>query len=538
MLLYNKMMQFGITVINCIIKTFKRRSKMKTNLILLIVTIVILVLTTTTSAMVAATIDFPSLAATSYISLYRFIINSYVITARHDMTDFAGNEYILFQYMANPISGYVVMFVNPDKPEDDCYDFVELVEGEMSPFVYFNTNNITGDKKYAGPGNYFIQSGNIIYPLTGNTFTIDDPIYNMYYQISLNLGNSLRLEEEPMNEDGYTYIDDYQYFMNLKNHNGYVIPHNNEGTCGFNALAILLGYYNIYEDPNLLSANSGFMEAVKDTVLTMQDFDLNTISIDNIRPIPTVSDHLVTTLTEYIYPQYQQKTGKIFGGYPSDGFMLANVLDQFFDDYLTPQEREKYEFSGSLYTSYFVKNEIDNNRPVILSMLVYYMYNYDANGNLLSEQLCFGHNVIAYGYKNNVFRVFDVNSNGYKSISKYLLGDCMVLQYNGTHTHTDYMRFYNRGSYGTFCPCGAHTVCNHDSIDPGNNCLCSSCGMHAHNYTFNTVGITSSYHQCVCTNCSHSYIEQHTFRAMNGINYCIYCGYVTDEPGIPVIFNL
>lgn len=117
------------------------------------------------------------------------------------------------------------------------------------------------------------------------------------------------------------------------------------------------------------------MEAVKDTVLTMQDFDLNTISIDNIRPIPTVSDHLVTTLTEYIYPQYQQKTGKIFGGYPSDGFMLANVLDQFFEDYLTPQEREKYEFSGSLYTSYFVKNEIDNNRPVILSMLVYYMYN-------------------------------------------------------------------------------------------------------------------------------------------------------------------
>lgn len=150
MLLYNKMMQFGITVINCIIKTFKRRSKMKTNLILLIVTIVILVLTTTTSAMVAATIDFPSLAATSYISLYRFIINSYVITARHDMTDFAGNEYILFQYMANPISGYVVMFVNPDKPEDDCYDFVELVEGEMSPFVYFNTNNITGDKNMLG----------------------------------------------------------------------------------------------------------------------------------------------------------------------------------------------------------------------------------------------------------------------------------------------------------------------------------------------------------------------------------------------------
>ncbi len=146
-----------------------------------------------------------------------------------------------------------------------------------------------------------------------------------------------------------------------------------------------------------------------------------------------------------------------------------------------------------------------------------------------SSDVAYGHNVIVYGYKNGVYKIYDVNGMSNKAVSSFLLGDYLTFRYIGEHNHLSELRFKNKGCVGSWCPCGQYTVCEHNVVN--DDCSCASCGIYLHDFHINLLHFTSTYHYKVCSKCNYSVAEEHIMRPKPSGLYCEICGYDTTSSG-------
>lgn len=500
--------------------------------ILLLLSLILILLTATTGTLSAwASINLPNVVAMEFFSDYAEEVEGHSIYSSETITDFAGNVYKLC--VISP-KGYLVMCSVPFSVTDTGYVFVELDEENNNPYNYFTERNITGDKKYVGPGEYYIQSGNVIYGTDGSNFQASSERHNVLINASNQMKSSLTAQGSSVTLGNRTYINNYQYFHKLKTiwqDGDYHTPINMKKTCGFNALAILLGYYRVAFDKTILPDD--FMQPIGDEIVTNQNLSFDSIGLNSIDTMPTVNDSLLVKLVRYCYPLYQHGYGTptegqhwLFGGYPAGSITLKNTLDAFFAEYHTQEYKALYSYTPYVlgYSS-VIKGEINAGRPVILSML--YLNETDVDTGETEE--IWGHNVIAYGYKGSTYIVFDVNTGGNKIINCGLIGASLTFRYNGTHTHSTDMRFENKGCYGTFCPCGQYTVCEHNVVN--DDCSCVSCGIYLHDFHINLLHFTSTYHYKVCSKCNYSAAEEHIMRPKPSGLYCEICGYDTTSSG-------
>ena len=161
-------------------------------------------------------------------------------------------------------------------------------------------------------------------------------------------------------------------------------------------------------------------------------------------------------------------------------------------------------------------------------MLVYNEITIGEDGSTSSD-VAYGHNVIVYGYKNGVYKIYDVNGMSNKAVSSFLLGDYLTFRYIGEHNHLSELRFKNKGCVGSWCPCGQYTVCEHNVVN--DDCSCASCGIYLHDFHINLLHFTSTYHYKVCSKCNYSVAEEHIMRPKPSGLYCEICGYDTTSSG-------
>lgn len=153
--------------------------------------------------------------------------------------DFAGNDFIL---------------VEGDKSYEIYTDDNVFIEGSNSSnSPYFEED---GEKYYLGPSNYFIATDDLVTNLfTGTTFSIED-YEGFSYEISPSIQTRSSTPSGDPNRtyidtDGYTVINEADYFRNLTN-----FPQNWFGECGVVALSELLGYYDTFYNDDFIDRKS------------------------------------------------------------------------------------------------------------------------------------------------------------------------------------------------------------------------------------------------------------------------------------------
>lgn len=490
---------------------------MKKQVTLLLTICLLLVAVTGITTASYAVADPTVLAAASYITLYGGT-SGYSFSSIETIQDFLGNTYKLCNISPN---GYLIMY-NASTTDTPSYRFVELDEESASPYTYFSNKNIIGEKLYACPGQYFVKtSDNLVYDTYGSNFQVGSELHNYYTVASTNIKEALTDQNESATSPNTTYISNYMYFENVDN-----LPGNINGTCGFNCLGILLGYYNVYSNSTIIP--NDFKQL--DITPTSDDFNFYSISIDNIINLPTINNKFITELVQYKYPDYINNTKSqegvfLVGGFSAGAFRLNDTLNQFFTEYHTSEFKSNFTYTPhilDIFTMSSVKSEIDNGRPVILSMLSFEETWINETGETQVYKSYAGHNVIAYGYKNNAFIVCDPNTGGRKTLTGGLIAEYLTFQYTGEHVHSTDMRFNNRGCFGTFCPCGEYTVCEHTVVDTDDLCCCASCSLHIHN---THTSYTATHHYTTCSRCGYSVSEPHSLRQKLGGVYCTGCGY-------------
>jgi len=248
------------------------------------------------------------------------------------ITDFAGNSYY---YSTVSPQGYIIMHATTQKVVEASFDGVD-------PFEQIST---TGDRFYAGPGQYFRkvvnEDGDLVYrSYIGQEYVLDDEtLVSISQTLHTQLTTTAEVEENTASpasatnssgntvtlSDGFTYVKDYLFFEKLiemceiyynycqvsPDPDGvpgeYIVPDNLHGNCSFNALAILLNYHDVYHNPNIL--DDMYTTNIIDIAYTDLNCHYDDINFGDIVNLPIVTKELSTLLTQYIYPNYKLQSG-------------------------------------------------------------------------------------------------------------------------------------------------------------------------------------------------------------------------------------
>ena len=387
-----------------------------------------------------------------------------------------------------------------------------------------------GSKKsyYVGPGNYFVsENDQFIHTVTGQSVEFQDlsivsdtirklfspsqevPIESHNIYLSEPTGGGTVL----VDMDEGTYIDNAWYFFNDPTHAEHDDDIDTAGTCTVIASQLLLGYHNYFSDRRIvpeahLSDNFGRLDMRNDptTLGTLNSFY-----------------YLLASYIDPVYNRGQTISEAKFG----------------IEDYLSNNTPEECRENISL--SYFwpiinnddeieiiVKNEIDNNRPLILGMSRFQVDSFHV-------VVCYGYRtyantkgyIVHYGWNDHRFHVW-TNRNwyfhgltmevGHTHTYEYLGGpyhelhctECGQSDIRQTHTYTNrYVPYYTDTSmHYAYCTCGAYVFEGHSMS--------------------RIQSYSPEYHTVRCKKCFYQTQEEHFFK--NGGDICVLCRY--DKSGL------
>lgn len=471
--------------------------------------------------------------------------------------DLFGNEFILCDLIP---SGYMIICKTNNR-------FMEGSTKVNNP--YKNTN---GEKIYLGFGNYYYSNdGNIYSILNANQYITEDDLY--HYSIDFNerlhhldfMDNTdflINRSGSYVDGNGFTIIQDSEYFSNL-----YHFPANNDNSCGFIALSILLSYLDTYKNPHTVPNQIEGIDYIFVPPVANESFDIYDahISLDwDFVPFPSI--FLKELLIDYGH------YFAIFNSYASDASCLKNTFIDYAAEYI-PEEYLNFYISEDDYSLNKInhaKQEINDGIPVILVMLQYHYGN-----TTVEEETNFFHDIVAYGYKNDTFLCHLGWWNGTDTftdivVSNILLESIFYIEYSDDfddHVCTNNLRWSYNGCSGLWCPCGEFT-CDHNTMDGvyvdshWHSYQCKECyyednSREYHNYTYNSGkyrcsicgcetyscphiyylnnNYNSIYHYYECHHCHNTYGESHTLVYKLGRYRCSYCPYTSSSGGGIVI---
>lgn len=229
------------------------------------------------------------------------------------------------------------------------------------------------------------------------------------YDLS-NIDRNLIFYEYEFDEnDVSNKIDESSYFENLNNNFGI----NNTGSCTYVSLGILLGYYDIFKNDNLINDSQTYLsgdaklgsitESSVDTFISKEAYGSHNINYFPNSPGTTNAFHnfLVYEVGRNDLNYYNYELGES----AVDGLSMQqtkNVLDKYLIDYVGLNHTQ---FSTTvLADEQQIINELNNNRPVLIgcsSWSMNYVLNFSATSqeDVISTYLNSGHALVAYGYE-------------------------------------------------------------------------------------------------------------------------------------------
>ncbi|MBQ7275765.1 MAG: hypothetical protein IJS58_00820 [Bacilli bacterium] len=478
--------------------------------------------------------------------VHEYYGKEYEIKECKTINDLLGNDYFVCDL--NP-SGYMLWDGKSDL-------FIEGSIDGNNPFCLIDTKNA----RYLGYGNYFnliddkcidILNCNIydINHLNDENIEFRKKIEERVTIQSMQQRNSKAGDNSYVDEDGFVLINDDLYFKNL-----WFYPNNNENSCGYVALSILLGYLDTYKSDDTLP-DSMLINGIDCQIMYKMSINNTYLPVNaNLNTSywpysPTTSDSLKLLLMNYGY--------SIFNSYPSSANNIIDVFESFADDYIYDNTNYICDYQSTPGVGNFIKDKVDSGIPVITCML-YFEYN--------NNHYSFVHDVVVFGYKNDIFMAHSGWNNGYHIIllNNILFDDAMTIEYLGNHSHSSNYQWEKGECTGTFCPCGYY-VCHHESQtyyeitgnDFNHNRVCNACNLSVfthhnyilennsyrcincshivnycpHDYVYNGI-YNLNIHKLECNFCGNIYNESHIYRAVLGGYECVVCGYFTTKnPG-------
>lgn len=357
-----------------------------------IICIIIIILTI---FLKAATVDFKTLVVKKY--LHEMNRETYQIKNYEVLKDFDDNLYYLYNFKPQ---GYAIFASNK----------MELVEGT------FNINSIyenyQEEKFYLGPNNYYIKQNDTYYDLlTHNTCTketLQKPSRAFYQLITTKNSNEdiaydFGLKDDYVMSNNITYIKNYQYFKNL-----YDFPDNIEGSCGFVALAMILGYLDTYYDDNILDDQYIAQSRPYYSRGTKDELQYLLMNYNHYIKIP---------LTEIARAATARNLYDTFNDYRQDYIPISSRKNSFVLYHEGPL------LVGNSLALKEIKYFINKGKPVILIMR---SYTYQETFDGLNYKNSW-HDVIAYGYSNDKFIThFGWGSRG---ANEYILNSVIIQSY-------------------------------------------------------------------------------------------------------------
>lgn len=330
-----------------------------------------------------------------------FVKNEHQILSSQEIFDFSGNKFLLYELCP---AGYAIYSV-----KEDSSIFIEGSYYTNSPFFGYNIEQV----KYLGFGNYLCCENNkYVNLVSGETYLQSD------LPQSYELGESAYIVEtennnartsypsnpdpdETVNLNGFTMIENYQYFAGL-----YQFPSNTKGTCALVALCIMLGYLDNYVDDRFIPDNASYKDQLfkvgNGTTNAMHNylFDecLHTIlGLDDETGYPMACTEIKLTMRDY----------------------LNNKCGSDFEDEV------EYVDGSVFFTHANPKKHINSGSPSIITMTSYYIENSD------DEEKSKYHTVVAYGYDDNDrFLVHCGWRSGTTTWAKTIVSDATIYSYN------------------------------------------------------------------------------------------------------------
>ena len=502
------------------------------------------------------------------VTVANYYINEYFDCSYHlknyeYIYDLDNNRYYLIH--VDPI-GYMII-------DKDTFNLQEASVSMNSPYSEYDSSDL---KIYLGPTNYYIYDNNqLINVHTKHEITIDSELNNTLSLLENNFttinemqtmsigGDGGEDDDRTYDTNGFTLIPNAQYMKNLT-----FYPDNRNGTCGYVSLSILLGYLNTFYNPYTIpggaithirpdgssETSTGFItSAPKNYTLNLP----NDLSIYDWATMPGTTNIIHDILQDYEHYLLQTSNG-----YAVASNQFEDTFLDYRNDYIPSEYQNHYEivnipFSSLQNKKNKAKELIDEGTPVVLSLTNYdYTTNIGAgNGNLQEA-----HNVIAYGYKNDMF----LTHFGWKGeanyreviLNSYSIYSVFAITYISEHIHNDFFEWKTIYGNGTYCSCGYlncshpsnnfvqnnnenhHVVCkicgyskteNHEFVVGETTMICNRCGFEkslpcSHNYIYNNY-YDKIGHQMKCTICGDIKKESHKCISLQGVYSCTICPY-------------
>jgi hypothetical protein len=449
-------------------------------------------------------------------------------------------------WLYNTLGFKQFVLIEGDVPGYYIYDLnsKQMLEYNTEYYSDWTTNGrVNKYKMYAGPGlYYYVNKGKMVNIINQNIIFKD---LNISYNSSDT--ETIYLALDSTNLDfvirDHNQIDNYYYFKNLNLTSEDGSDFNENGTCGYVTVAMLLAYMDTF-------VNNDF---VQDTILynnqnyiTGEDGNSNsTVDIkewgataNTTAPRPHVELH-----------DYLVKLGSNLGmsndTSPDD---WANLIVGHFNANSVP-------YSGISSTWYYltqnpVINQIDSNNPVIIGMSGLEYEFIDGNGNIQynTQPITFAHAVIVYGYIDtdegyyyNAHIGYEGQGRGNLIINPILFGGCAYMNYDNT-THVcsnEYVYLTPTGTSINICPIeGISNYFEYSYTNLGlDYFICyqtSEILQYGHNHKHNiVVSENSNEHILMCEYClmSSTIAEDHQYIIYNydSVNQhtkkCIVCGH-------------
>lgn len=382
-------------------------------------------------------------------------IELYSATSNADesiITDFAGNKFILKEIEP---SGYSIY----------TYDTGDFIEGSFvgnSPYYNYNKKQLY----YLGPGFYYYREGNTV----NNIMTQSVESYNTYVGKDFVLNHDVPEQYMSSTPDssktytdtsGYTVINNDFYFRNLTK-----MPTNSKKTCGLVGLSMLLGYLDLFGNPNIIGSDSYNANPSKTINLSLET-DNKKISekmkIQNLKDMPGTNDAFQDLLFDKYMHTILGLEGK--GGYP----MAATELEMTFADYKKEQlssslSKQLKQTSGALFYTHATPKKLINSGTPCLIITTKGDYEKIARTakSKLDEKLY--HVMMAYGYSGDKFLVnmgWQSSGSAQTIISNATIHSYYTLEYTGGHVHSyrikgqtlEFLTIKSRTYYA--CACGS-----------------------------------------------------------------------------------
>lgn len=296
------------------------------------------------------------------------------IEATKTLTDFAGNEFLLYEIDSEAYTIYSI---------GETQRFIEGSDRGYSPIH----NYLSEEIYYLGPFTYLVKDGDeLVDVLDGTAYAYSDMAGATYdYEQVVDRYKENVVDEpaiSPMSyyDSGYTYVDNAQYFENIISY-----PPNTNNSCGLTALSILLGYYDTY-------VNDGFLAdqyIVKDTTKTTSRLD----DIPSIEIAPGVN-YAFGELLFNEYMHYNEELAYVLEGlgygisYPMANFELRDTMKDYLENETTLANSVEHLQGSIIQTHANPRSYIVQDMPTIL---VLSDYNYQTDDGEW-------HTVVAYGF--------------------------------------------------------------------------------------------------------------------------------------------